>query len=216
MNEIIKVIDVTKIYKNNRGIQNISMSMERGEIHVLLGANGAGKSTLMKAIAGLLLPDSGRIVYCVGDNCTEGLDRAFCRKNSGRCHGIGIDNACVMAGKHYSRAGASLQGRMAAVGGVLRYPGCRIPSAHTDGYRLCGYGDTVRKKQQRSLFIDGRSCADHENDPDPGRRPLLLPARELAGLRRKYYQCPCSQFALFHCVDAAVDRFFRRDRAASL
>lgn len=73
MNEIIKVIDVTKIYKNNRGIQNISMSMERGEIHVLLGANGGGKSTLMKAIAGLLLPDSGRIVYCVGDNCTEGL-----------------------------------------------------------------------------------------------------------------------------------------------
>lgn len=73
MNEIVRVMDVTKIYKNSRGIRNVSLAMERGEIHVLLGANGAGKSTLMKAMAGLLVPDSGSIVYCKGGSCTEDL-----------------------------------------------------------------------------------------------------------------------------------------------
>lgn len=61
MGEILKVVDVTKKYKNGRGIENISLPMNKGEIHVLLGANGAGKSTLMRVIAGLTLPDSGTV-----------------------------------------------------------------------------------------------------------------------------------------------------------
>jgi ABC-type multidrug transport system ATPase subunit len=67
MSEIIKVKNVTKKYKNTRGIENVSLTMEQGEIHVLLGANGAGKSTLMRVIAGLLIPDSGEILYCDPD-----------------------------------------------------------------------------------------------------------------------------------------------------
>lgn len=63
MSGIIEVKNVTKKYKNNRGIENVTLTMNRGEIHVLLGANGAGKSTLMRVIAGLLLPDSGEILY---------------------------------------------------------------------------------------------------------------------------------------------------------
>lgn len=68
MNEVIKVNNVTKKYKNNRGIENVTLTMERGEIHVLLGANGAGKSTLMRTIAGLLIPDSGEVLYCSPSN----------------------------------------------------------------------------------------------------------------------------------------------------
>jgi ABC-2 type transport system ATP-binding protein len=61
MKEIVHVAEVTKKYKNGRGIEAISMSLYEGEIHVLLGANGAGKSTLMRVIAGLAAPDSGEI-----------------------------------------------------------------------------------------------------------------------------------------------------------
>ncbi len=64
MKEIIRAQNVTKMYKNNRGIEKVTLTMEPGEVHVLLGANGAGKSTLMRIIAGLLLPDSGEILYC--------------------------------------------------------------------------------------------------------------------------------------------------------
>jgi ABC-2 type transport system ATP-binding protein len=67
MSEIVRVKNVTKKYKNNRGIENVSLAMEQGEIHVLLGANGAGKSTLMRVIAGLLIPDSGEVLYCDTD-----------------------------------------------------------------------------------------------------------------------------------------------------
>ena len=39
----------------------ITLKVERGEIHAILGENGAGKSTLMNILYGLLQPDSGEI-----------------------------------------------------------------------------------------------------------------------------------------------------------
>ena len=72
MKEIVNVTKVTKKYSNGRGIENITLSMNQGEIHVLLGANGAGKSTLMRVIAGLITPDSGEIHYL--DQGTDLID----------------------------------------------------------------------------------------------------------------------------------------------
>src|SRR5260221_11282277 len=40
----------------------ISLDVQRGEIHALLGENGAGKTTLMKVLAGLVKAQAGRIV----------------------------------------------------------------------------------------------------------------------------------------------------------
>jgi ABC-2 type transport system ATP-binding protein len=42
-------------------ISNVSMRLERGDIHGILGANGSGKSTLIRLISGLLTLDSGRV-----------------------------------------------------------------------------------------------------------------------------------------------------------
>jgi ABC-2 type transport system ATP-binding protein len=42
-------------------ISNLSMRLERGDIHGILGANGSGKSTLIRLISGLLTLDSGRV-----------------------------------------------------------------------------------------------------------------------------------------------------------
>jgi ABC-2 type transport system ATP-binding protein len=66
---------VTMKYRNGRGIENISLSVARGEIHVLLGSNGAGKSTLMRLLAGLAYPDSGVIRYRNQKEHTEVTDR---------------------------------------------------------------------------------------------------------------------------------------------
>jgi ABC-2 type transport system ATP-binding protein len=44
-----------------RAVQDLNLSVERGEVLGLLGPNGAGKSTTMRMIAGLLPPSSGRV-----------------------------------------------------------------------------------------------------------------------------------------------------------
>jgi iron(III) transport system ATP-binding protein len=47
--------------RNAAVIKHFSMSMEKGEVAGLLGQSGCGKSTLLRIIAGLEIPDSGRI-----------------------------------------------------------------------------------------------------------------------------------------------------------
>ena len=42
-------------------LDKVSLSLEEGEIFALLGPNGAGKTTLLKIVAGLILPDKGKI-----------------------------------------------------------------------------------------------------------------------------------------------------------
>lgn len=61
MEKVLQVSGVTKKYKNNRGIEGINFSIERGEIKGLLGPNGAGKTTLMKCMVGLTFPDYGEV-----------------------------------------------------------------------------------------------------------------------------------------------------------
>ncbi len=49
-------------YGQHRVLDDINLTLERGEIVTLLGANGAGKSTLAKAVSGLLRPQAGSIL----------------------------------------------------------------------------------------------------------------------------------------------------------
>ena len=58
---MIKLENVTKLYKNRRGIRNISLSVNKGDIIGLLGPNGSGKTTIMKAMLGLIPYESGSI-----------------------------------------------------------------------------------------------------------------------------------------------------------
>lgn len=58
---MIKISGLTKLYKNKRGIRNISLTVKTGDILGLLGPNGSGKTTLMKAMLSLIQEDSGTI-----------------------------------------------------------------------------------------------------------------------------------------------------------
>ena len=57
----LSLTDVSRTYRGGAGVQQIDLSVRRGEIHALVGLNGAGKSTLMKLMVGMLRPTSGRI-----------------------------------------------------------------------------------------------------------------------------------------------------------
>lgn len=56
---LLRITGLTKTYPGVVANKDVSLSIQPGEIHALLGENGAGKSTLVKAIYGLVHPDSG-------------------------------------------------------------------------------------------------------------------------------------------------------------
>lgn len=58
---VLEVRRLTKLYKNHRGIRNISFEVQRGEVFGLLGPNGAGKTTAMKILTGLCRPGEGSV-----------------------------------------------------------------------------------------------------------------------------------------------------------
>ena len=58
---MIEIRSLTKLYRNKRGIRNISLTIQDGEILGLLGPNGSGKTTLMKALLSLIPDYSGEI-----------------------------------------------------------------------------------------------------------------------------------------------------------
>ena len=58
---MIKVRNLSKTYVKNKALDNISFTLEEGEILGFLGPNGAGKSTTMNIITGCLSPTSGTV-----------------------------------------------------------------------------------------------------------------------------------------------------------
>ncbi len=61
MNEMLKLENVTKKYKDKTVVDNLSLSIAGGEVFALLGANGAGKTTTIKMILGLAKVSEGSI-----------------------------------------------------------------------------------------------------------------------------------------------------------
>jgi ABC-2 type transport system ATP-binding protein len=58
----LQVSDLTRMYSTQKAVDNISFTLNKGEIVGFLGPNGAGKSTTMKMITGYLQPDSGKVI----------------------------------------------------------------------------------------------------------------------------------------------------------
>ncbi|ANU17437.1 heme ABC transporter ATP-binding protein [Planococcus maritimus] len=61
MEYVIEMLNIRKEFGNFVANDNITLQLEKGEIHALLGENGAGKSTLMNVLFGLYQPEGGEI-----------------------------------------------------------------------------------------------------------------------------------------------------------
>ena len=58
----LRIDSLRKSYRNRPVIRDVSLRLDRGEVVALLGPNGSGKTTCFYCIAGLILPDAGRVV----------------------------------------------------------------------------------------------------------------------------------------------------------
>ncbi len=61
--QILQMQNICKAFSGVQVLRDVSLSLEQGEVHALLGENGAGKSTLMNILTGVLPADSGRITF---------------------------------------------------------------------------------------------------------------------------------------------------------
>lgn len=60
---MIKTVNISKCFGKLQVLNNINLTLNRGECIALIGPNGCGKTTLIKSILGMVLPDSGDIIF---------------------------------------------------------------------------------------------------------------------------------------------------------
>ncbi len=58
---LLKMVDITKTFPGVKALDRVSLEVQRGTVHALMGENGAGKSTLMKCLFGIYNKDDGHI-----------------------------------------------------------------------------------------------------------------------------------------------------------
>ena len=74
MEPLLRMESITKSFPGVRALDGVSLTLEAGSVHALMGENGAGKSTLMKCLFGVYTPDSGS-VYLNGQRVRFGGPR---------------------------------------------------------------------------------------------------------------------------------------------
>ena len=70
MKDHLKAIGLEKSYRDKKVVDDVSISVKKGEIVGLLGPNGAGKTTTFSLILGLIAQDSGQI-FLNGEEITN-------------------------------------------------------------------------------------------------------------------------------------------------
>lgn len=74
---ILKVNNISKHYGQQKVLDNVSLTVNRGDIYGFVGENGAGKTTIIRVVTGLIKPDNGDYeLFGVSSNDVASLNKA--------------------------------------------------------------------------------------------------------------------------------------------
>ena len=117
-NYILTLKNITKEFPGVKALDDVTINIERGTIHGLVGENGAGKSTLIKILAGIYQPNKGEII----------LDGKLCRFNSpieARRAGISVVHQEIKLAEPLSVAENMFLGNVQLKNGLVDWKGMR-------------------------------------------------------------------------------------------
>ena len=117
-NYILTLKNITKEFPGVKALDDVTINIERGTIHGLVGENGAGKSTLIKVLAGIYQPNKGEII----------LDGKPCRFNSpieARRAGISVVHQEIKLDEPLSVAENMFLGNVQLKNGLVDWKGMR-------------------------------------------------------------------------------------------
>lgn len=117
-NYILTLKNITKEFPGVKALDDVTINIERGTIHGLVGENGAGKSTLIKVLAGIYQTNKGEII----------LDGKPCRFNSpieARRAGISVVHQEIKLAEPLSVAENMFLGNVQLKNGLVDWKGMR-------------------------------------------------------------------------------------------
>lgn len=101
MNNAIEVQELCKSFGQEQVLKNVSLTLEAGKIHGIIGRNGSGKTVLMKCICGFLRPTSGQVTVfgkVIGKDCDFAPDTGMLIETPGFLpHETGMSNLLWLA-----------------------------------------------------------------------------------------------------------------------
>ena len=115
---ILTLKNITKEFPGVKALDDVTISVERGTIHGLVGENGAGKSTLIKVLAGIYQPNKGEVIL-------EGKAQKFNSPIAARNAGIAVVHQEIKLAEPLSVAENMFLGNVMMKGKVVDWAGMR-------------------------------------------------------------------------------------------
>lgn len=118
---ILNIKGITKEFPGVKALDNVSIQVERGTIHGLVGENGAGKSTLIKILAGIYQPNAGEVIL-------DGKTHHFLAPVEARRAGISVVHQEIKLAETLSVAENMFLGNLMMNGKLVDWKGMRARS----------------------------------------------------------------------------------------